>query len=101
MDVDDAQNMPSEAQMPPPDEQATPSMINGATSSADLSGSTHKPSFIYAPYYTNPSELPPDQLSLFEAESFTDDLIPEAPPPFEHCYAPGEYPKQFEPKMDN
>ena len=64
------------------------------------SGSLHAPSPLYTTYYTKSGTIPTEQLSLYQGSEFGDE-IPEDPPPFEHCYAPGETPKQFEPKTNH
>lgn len=70
-----------------------------ASSSASTTGS-HAPSPLYAPYYSKNTSVPEEQLGMFTGSDFTTEL-PEEPPPFEHCYAPGDTPKQFTPKPVN
>lgn len=67
------------------------------TASNGANGSTHTPSPLYAQYYSSAADVPQDQIEVFSGAEFLDQL-PEDPPPFEVCYAPGEVPKQFVPK---
>lgn len=71
---------------------------SSAPQSAD--GSSHNPPPLYAPYYSKTASIPEEQLGMFTGKDFTTEL-PEDPPPFEHCYAPGDTPKQFAPKPVN
>ena len=77
-----------------------PQKSSAKPSSSSHPESSHSPSPLYVAYYTKASEIPEEQLPMFTSKDFSDEL-PEEPPPFEHCYAEGDTPKQFAPKPVN
>jgi len=79
------------------DSEAPPPTLDVPVSFSPSSYPIHEPPPLYTTYYTKSEELDQQQLDLYRDEDFASEL-PEVPPPFEHCYAPGEVPKQFGPR---